>query len=53
MKNIPELENIQSKYFRTRKDFSIITYLLGPVILAETLALDHDPIPHAPSDLVV
>ena len=27
--------------------------LLGPVILAETLALDHDPVPHAPSDLVV
>ena len=27
--------------------------LLGPVILAEALALDHDPVAHAPGHLVV
>ena len=29
-----------------------ISDLLGPVILAETLALDHDPVAHAPGHLV-
>ena len=27
--------------------------LLGPVILAETLTLNHDPVPHGPGHLVV
>ena len=36
-------------YYRIRKYID----LLGPVILAEALALDHDPVAHAAGHLVV